>query len=52
MLLEQKQKYGPMEQDRKPRHKPTKLWAKEVRIYNKEKTTSLIMMLGKLDSNV
>ena len=26
MVLAQKQKYNPMEQDRKPRNKPTRLW--------------------------
>ena len=26
MVLAQKQKYRPMEQDREPRHKPTHLW--------------------------
>jgi len=48
----QKQKYRPMEQDRKPRDKPIHLWApyfftKEARIYNREKTTSSIRGAGK-----
>ena len=39
MVLAQKQKYGPMEQDRKPRNKPMHLMSnlfltKEARIYN------------------
>ena len=40
-----KQKYRPMEQDRKPRNKPMHLWVpyfftKEARIYNGAKTAS------------
>ena len=27
MVLEQRQKYRPIEQERKPRDKPTELWA-------------------------
>ena len=57
MVLAQKQKYRPMEQDRKARNKPMHLWVpyfltKEARIYNGEKTVSSIMVLGKLDSYV
>ena len=44
--MAQKQKYRPMEQDRKPRNKPTYLWIanvwKEARIYNGAKTASSI----------
>ena len=42
MVLAQKQKYGPMEQDRKPRNKPmgTLFLTKEARIYNGAKTAS------------
>jgi len=47
MVLAQKQKYRPMEQDRKPRNKPMHLWVpyfltKEVGIYNGAKTVSSI----------
>ena len=46
MVLAQKQKYRLMEQEIKPRDKPTHLWAsylsKEVRIYSGEKITSSI----------
>ena len=55
MVLAKKQKYRSMEEDRKPRDKPTHLWStnqsmtKEARIYNGEKTVSSIV-LGKLDS--
>ena len=44
MVLAQKQKYRPMEQDRKPRNKPmgTLLLAKETGIYNGAKTASSI----------
>ena len=51
MVLAQKQKYRSMEQDRKPRDKPTHLWStnltKEVRIYNGEKTASSTSGAGK-----
>ena len=52
MVLAQKQKYRPMEQDRKPRNKPMHLWvlaflAKEERIYNAAKTDSSINGAGK-----
>ena len=45
MILTQKQKYRPMEQDRKPRNKPMHLWVpyfftKEARIYSGAKTAS------------
>ena len=45
MVLAQKQKYRPMEQDRKARNKPMHLWVpyfltKEARIYNGAKTAS------------
>ena len=47
MVLAQKQKYRSMEQDRKPRDKPThdmvtSSLIKEARIYNGEKTASSI----------
>ena len=47
MVLAQKQKYRPVEQDRKPRNKPhapmgTLFLTKEARIYNGEKTASSI----------
>ena len=46
MVLAQKQKYNSMEQDRKPRDKPTHMVTlsliKEGRIYNGEKTASSI----------
>ena len=47
MVLAQKQKYRPMEQDRKPRNKPIYLWVpyfltKEARRYNGTKITSSI----------
>ena len=49
MLLAQKQKYGPMEQDRNPRNKPmgTLFLTKEARIYNGVKTASSINGAGK-----
>ena len=52
MVLTQKQKYRPMEQDREPRHKPappmsTLFLTKEARIYNGEKTASSINVAGK-----
>ena len=52
MVLAQKQKYRSMEQDRKPRDKPTRVWSplsliKEARIYNGEKTASSISGAGK-----
>ena len=60
MVLAQKHKYRPMEQDRKPRNKPMHLWVpfflltKEARIYNGANTMwqrpLQQMVLGKLDS--
>ena len=51
MVLAQKQKHRPMEQDRKPRetHAPmgTLSLTKEARIYNGEKIVSLISDPGK-----
>ena len=52
MVLAQRQKYRSMEQNRKPRDKPTHvwipyLWQKEARIYNGEKTISLTSGAGK-----
>ena len=51
MVLAEKQKYRPMEQDRKPRNKPTYLWIanvwKEARIYNGAKRVSSISAAGK-----
>ena len=52
MVLEQKQKYRSVEQDRKPRDKPMHtsspyLLIKEARIYNGEKTASSISGAGK-----
>ena len=50
MVLALKQKYRSMEQDRKPRDKPTHITLfliKEARIYNGEKTTSSIIGAGK-----
>ena len=52
MALAQKQKYTPMEQDKKPRNKPMQLWvlyffAKEERIYNGAKTASSLNGAGK-----
>ena len=50
MVLAQKEKYRPMEQDRKPINKPMHLnLTKEARIYNGAKTASSIVP-GKLDS--
>ena len=47
MVLAQKQKYRPMEQDRKPRNKPMHLFlTKEVRIYNGAKRASSINGAG------
>ena len=53
MVLVPKQKYRPMEQDRRLRNKPRHLWVpyfltKEARIYNGAKTASSVMVLGKL----
>ena len=52
MVLAQKQKYRPMEQDKKPRNKPmhligTLFLTKEARIYNGAKTASSINGAGK-----
>jgi len=52
MVLAQKQKYRPMEQDRKPRNKPMLLWVlffliKVARIYNGAKTTCSMNGAGK-----
>ena len=52
MVLAQKQKYRSMEQDRKPRDKPTHIRStlsliKEARIYSAEKTASSISDSGK-----
>ena len=51
MVLAQKQKYRSMEQDRKPKDKPTHMVTlsliKEARIYNGEKTAPLISGAGK-----
>ena len=48
MVLAQKQKYRPMEQDRKPRYKSMHLLlTKEARIYNGAKTASSINGAGK-----
>ena len=53
MVLAQKQKYRPMEQDRKPRNKPmhapmgTLFLTKEARIYNEAKTASSVSGAGK-----
>ena len=52
MVLVPKQKYRPMEQDRKPRNKPMHLWVtyfftKEARIYNEAKIASSINDAGK-----
>ena len=52
MVLAQRQKYRPMEQNRKPRDKPMHLWdtlslTKEARIYNGEKTIALTSGVGK-----
>ena len=52
MVLAQKQKYRPMEQDRKPRNKPMHLWVvyfftKEARICDGAKTASSINGAGK-----
>ena len=52
MVLAQKQKHRPMEQDKKPRNKPMHLWVpyfltKEARIYNGAKTASSIPGAGK-----
>ena len=52
MVLAQKQKQRSMEQDKKPRDKPTHLWStmtKEARIYNGEKTVSSISGAGKTE---
>ena len=51
MVLAQKQKYTSMEQDRKPRDKPTHMVTlsliKEASIYSGEKTASSISGAGK-----
>ena len=51
MILAQKQKYKPMEEDRKPRNKyasmATLFLTKEARIYNGTKTASSINGAGK-----
>ena len=52
MILAQKQKYRPMEQDRKPRNRPMHPWVphffpKEARIYNGVKTASSVNDAGK-----
>ena len=52
MVLAQKQKYIPMEQDIKPRNKPMHLWVpyfltKEARIYSGAKRASSINGAGK-----
>ena len=52
MVLAQKQKYRPMEQDKKPRNKPMYLWVplfltKEARIPNGKKIVSSISGAGK-----
>ena len=52
MVLAQKQKYRPMEQDKKPRNKPmhligTLFLTKEARIYNGAKIASSINGAGK-----
>ena len=47
VVLAQKQKYRPMEQDRKSRNKPIHLFLmKEARIYNEAKTASSINGAG------
>ena len=55
MVLAQKQKYRPMEQDRKPRNKPMHLWVPYFRQSRQEYTMGQRqplqkMVLGKLDS--
>ena len=48
MVLPQKQKYRPMEQDRKPRNKSMHLYlTKDAKIYNGAKTASSINGAGK-----
>ena len=47
MVLAQRQKYRPMEQNRKLRDTYTHLWTKESKIYNGEKTTSVTSGAGK-----
>ena len=52
VIKAQKQKYRPMEQDRKPRNKPMYLWVpyfftKEARIYNGAKTAPSMNGAGK-----
>ena len=50
MVLAQRQKYRPVEQDRKPRDMPIHLWDlifDKRRIYNGEKTVSSICGAGK-----
>ena len=46
-VLAQRQKYRSMEQNRKPRDKSTLSLTKEARMYNGEKTMSLISGAGK-----
>ena len=52
MILAQKQKYKPMEEDRKPRNKyasmATLFLTKEARIYNGAKTASSVNDAGKI----
>ena len=55
MVLAQKQKYRPIEQDRDLKDKSTQLWVpyffiKEAKIYNGAKIASSISGSGKLDS--
>ena len=55
MVLAQKQKYRPMEQDRKPRNKPMHLWVPSIWQRRQEYTMGQRqplqqMVLGKLDS--
>ena len=55
MVLAQKQKYRSMEQDRKPRDKPTHVWSPNLwqrgQVYTMEKRKPLqLVVLGKLDS--
>ena len=48
MILAQKKKYRPMEQDRKPRNKSMHLYlTKDAKIYNGAKTASSINGAGK-----
>ena len=58
MVLALRHKYRSMEQDRKPRDKPTHIWSpylsliKEARVYNGEKTASSISSAGKTGSYI